>query len=135
MRAAPWGGGCGGGTPLAAVLLSAVQVLAALQLVLPLPAAADGGDFTLRSEPAAGDVEDEYFETVPQGLNSADSSTAPRLGALLEGPKGKQITQCVRKKEIVVFKDGYRSRAYCLSECTQVCALTINPPAKAEAGK
>lgn len=30
-------------------------------------------------------------------------------------------------KEIVVFKEGYRSRSYCLSECTQVCALTINP--------
>lgn len=43
------------------------------------------------------------------------------------------------RKEIVVFKDGYRSRSYCLSECTQVCALTINPPAKpattAAAGK
>lgn len=107
--AAPWGGGCGGGTPLAAVLLSAVQVLAALQLVLPLPAAADGGDFTLRSEPAAGDVEDEYFETVPQGLNSADSSTAPRLGALLEGPKGKQITQCVRKCVPTCLRGGQGS--------------------------
>lgn len=32
-----------------------------------------------------------------------------------------------RSKEIVVFKEGYRSRSYCLSECTQVCALTINP--------
>jgi hypothetical protein len=31
----------------------------------------------------------------------------------------------------VVFKEGYRSRSYCLSECTQICALEINPPAKA----
>lgn len=79
------------------LLLSAVQLLASLQLVLAPPAAADGGDFTIRSEPAAEDAEDQYFETVPQGLNSADSSTAPRLGALIEGPKGKQVQQCVRK--------------------------------------
>jgi hypothetical protein len=79
------------------LLLSAVQLLASLQLVLAPPAAADGGDFTIRSEAAAEDAEDQYFETVPQGLNSADSSTAPRLGALIEGPKGKQVQQCVRK--------------------------------------
>lgn len=26
---------------------------------------------------------------------------------------------CSHRKEIVVFKEGYRSRSYCLSECTQ----------------
>lgn len=110
-----------------------------------LPAAANGGDFTIRSEPPAGDTEEQYFETVPQvgwagtqfrlrppsppwlrgreepglllpplgaraldlppcgpsprllqGLASSDSSTAPRLGALIEGPKGKQVQQCTR---------------------------------------
>jgi hypothetical protein len=30
------------------------------------------------------------------------------------------------RKEIVVFKDGFRSRQYCLSECAQVCSLKIN---------
>jgi hypothetical protein len=25
-----------------------------------------------------------------------------------------------------VFKDGFRSRQYCLSECAQVCSLKIN---------
>ncbi|PSC68993.1 pyridoxal phosphate [Micractinium conductrix] len=125
------------------------QALAALQLAAAAPAWADGGDFTLRSTPGTEALEDEYFETVPQGLAASDSSTAPRLGSLLEGPNGKKIQQCTRKcvptcirggqgspglgpmsmrKEIVVFKDGYRSRSYCLSECTQVCALSINPP-------
>lgn len=28
-----------------------------------------------------------------------------------------------RRKEIVVFKEGYRSRSYCLSECTQARPL------------
>ena len=27
------------------------------------------------------------------------------------------------RRELIVFKDGYRTRKYCLSECTQVCAL------------
>lgn len=101
--AALWGGGDTSGsgaaaTPLAAALMSAVQLLAALQLAVPLPAAADGSDFTLRSQAVGeGAEEDTYFETVPQGLASADSSTAPRLGALIEGPKGKQVQQCTRK--------------------------------------
>jgi len=30
------------------------------------------------------------------------------------------------RREIVVFKEGFRSRKYCLSECTQVCALEAN---------
>jgi hypothetical protein len=85
------GSGSGGAQPLAPLLLAAVHALATLQLVLPLPSLADGGDFTIRSEPPAGDVEEDYFETVPQGLDSADSSTAPRLGSLIEGPKGKKV--------------------------------------------
>ena len=180
------GGGSGARPPwAAAALLSAVQVVAALHMVVALPAAADDGDFTLRSQPPAGQEQedDTYFETVPQGLNSADSSNGPRLGSLIEGPKGKQvramacllpdspillpcarpahhqrscaaqIQQCTRKcvptclrggqgapglgpmtmrKETasVVFKDGFRSRQYCLSECVEVCALSIDPPAK-----
>ena len=37
------------------------------------------------------------------------------------------------RHEAVVFKDGFRSRQYCLSECTQVCAASINGPAKGSA--
>jgi hypothetical protein len=32
------------------------------------------------------------------------------------------------RKEIVVFKEGYRTRSYCLSECIQVCALSLRAP-------
>lgn len=32
-----------------------------------------------------------------QGLASADVSTAPRLGSLIEGPLGKQVQQCTRR--------------------------------------
>lgn len=36
------------------------------------------------------------------------------------------------RKEIVVFKEGFRSRQYCLSECAQVCSLSIQgPPSQA----
>lgn len=86
---------------------------------------------------------------------AADSKAPVRLGRLLDGPKGKQVQQCARKcvptcirggqgapglgpmsvrKEIVVFKDGYRSRSYCLTECITVCALEIDPPATAAPG-
>lgn len=118
----------------------------------------DDGSFTLSSRPAEGDVEDQYFQTVPQGLDAADGKKAPRLGALLAGPKGKQVQACARKcvptcirggqgapglgpmsvrKDIVVFKDGYRSRNYCLTECITVCALSLDPapaPGAAEGG-
>lgn len=77
--------------PPAALLSSALQAL-------PLPAAADDGDFTLSSRGGSEEeFEEQYFETVPQGLSSEDSSTAPRLGSLIEGPRGKAVQQCARK--------------------------------------
>lgn len=110
----------------------------AAQAVPPLPASANTADFTLDVRPSERDVQEEYFQTVPQGLSSADEAPkGPRLGSLLEGPKGKEVQQCTRKcvptcirggqgapglgpmsvrKEIVVFKEGYRTRTYCLSE-------------------
>ena len=30
------------------------------------------------------------------------------------------------RKAPVVFKDGFRTRNYCLSECTQICSITVN---------
>lgn len=30
------------------------------------------------------------------------------------------------RRDVIVFKESFRSRSYCLSECTQVCALSIN---------
>ncbi|GAB4820899.1 hypothetical protein N2152v2_007945 [Parachlorella kessleri] len=115
-------------------------------LVLCTPALANTSNFTVRPQESE---EEQYFITVPQDLSSADGARdkAPRLGALIEGPKGKQVQQCTRtcvptcirggqgapglgpmsvRREIVVFKEGFRSRKYCLSECTQVCALEAN---------
>ncbi len=38
------------------------------------------------------------------------------------------------RKEVVVFKEGFRTRQYCLSECTQVCYLSIQGPLPAQGG-
>lgn len=96
------------------------------------------------------EAKEQYFQTVPQGLEAAEDSSkekSPRLSSYLQGPKGKEIQQCTRRctstcirggqgapglgpmavrKEVVVFKEGYRSGKYCLSECLQICALQIN---------
>ncbi|WIA35308.1 hypothetical protein OEZ86_003763 [Tetradesmus obliquus] len=84
---------------------------------------------------------------VPSELSAAGETAAPALSSLMAGSNRKQVEGCTRKcvptcirggegspglgpltmrKEIVVFKDGFRSRSYCLSECAQVCSLTIN---------
>lgn len=118
---------------------------------LPPASLASTADFTLDVRPSDNDPEEQYFQTAPQSLSSEDSAPkGPRLGSLLEGPRGKEVQQCARKcvptcirggqgapglgpmsvrKEVVVFKEGYRTRTYCLSECIQVCSLTLNPPA------
>ena len=121
------------------------------------PALANTQNFTIDVRPSEDEEdEDRYFQTVPQGLSSSEDikPKGPRLGSLLEGPKGKEVQQCARKcvptcirggqgapglgpmsvrKEVVVFKDGYRTRQYCLSECIQVCSLTLAPKAPAAA--
>ena len=58
-----------------------------------LPALAGTGDFTIeqRGATAQEELEEQYFQTVPQDLEAADTKTGPRLGALIEGPKGKQV--------------------------------------------
>ena len=71
----------------------------------------------------------------------------PNLEKLIKGEKGKEIQDCSRKciptclrggegapglgpmtvrRELVVFKEGFRDRRYCLTECTTVCALSFN---------
>ena len=94
-----------------------------------------------------------YIEDVPQGLSSGDVAErkTPNLVTLSKGPNGKEIEKCAGKciatctrggggapglgplsvrKAPVVFKEGFRSRAYCLNECTEICALTSKPAAK-----
>jgi hypothetical protein len=95
---------------------------------------------------------EQYFQTVPQGLNAGDDNDrgaekTPKLSTYLQGKNGKEIQQCTRRctatcirggqgapglgpmalrREVVVFKPGYRSGKYCLTECLQICALQIN---------
>jgi hypothetical protein len=33
------------------------------------------------------------------------------------------------RKDMVVLKEGFRSRNYCLSECTQVCSKALSSKA------
>lgn len=121
------------------VALVATQVLAVTTITAtaPLPVLANTENYTIDVRP--GTDEEGYFQTVPQGLDISADDKAPRvaLGKMLEGKKGKEVQQCVRKciptctrtgqgapglgpmtarKEMMVFKEGYHSRQYCLSE-------------------
>lgn len=79
-------------------------------------------------------------------LQGEDDRGVVGLGKLLKGDKGKEIQACSRKclpaclrggegapglgpmtvrRELVVFKEGFRDRKYCLTECTTVCALSF----------
>jgi hypothetical protein len=80
----------------------------------------------------------------PQSLASAPRVTAPPLSALTRGPRGAEVSACARRcvpgcvrggpgapglgpltlrKDAIVFGEtGFRSRSYCVSECTRVCA-------------
>lgn len=103
-----------------------------------------------RTEPAYSIA--QSLTTNPEELSASDASTGPRLSKLIEGPKGGAVVSCTRKclpaclrggegapglgpltvrRDPVKFKDGFRSRAYCLSECTQVCAASITGVAAA----
>eukprot|EP00198_Chlamydomonas_reinhardtii_P011024 XP_001700361.1 predicted protein [Chlamydomonas reinhardtii] len=86
----------------------------------------------------------DTFENVPTQLSAQGEVKDVPLSSVVSGPKKKEIEGCTRKcvptcarggdgapglgpisvrKEIVVFKEGFRSRQYCLSECARVCAV------------
>lgn len=89
-----------------------------------------------------------YIEDIPQGLSSGDGGEkAPSLRSLVKGTNTKEIEKCTGKcvvtctrggggapglgplsvrKAPVVFKEGFRSRQYCLSECAEICSITVN---------
>lgn len=138
---------CNAPVKRALAALAAAALVGLSPLACPEPSAADTSNYTIDTRQASGSEEDEdYFQTVPQGLSSAeDGPKGPKLSSLLEGPKGGEVQRCARKcvptcirggqgapglgpmsvrKEIVVFKEGYRTRQYCLSECIQVCSLS-----------
>lgn len=89
----------------------------------------------------------DTFENIPSQLSSPSTGPDVPLSSVVSGPKKKEIESCTRKcvptcirggdgapglgpisvrKDIVVFKEGFRSRQYCLSECAQVCALSLD---------
>lgn len=95
--------------------------------------------------PAQPDL--DTFENVPSALASDDEKKDVALSTVVAGPKQREIEGCTRKcvptcirggegapglgpislrKELVVFKQGFRTRQYCLSECVQVCALSLD---------
>ena len=106
---------------------------------------------TALAPPIAIAESDFYVEDIPLGLNSADARTGPNLKTLTKGANGKEIEKCATKciatctrggsgapglgplsvrKAPVVFKEGFRSRQYCLSECTEICSITVRDSKK-----
>ncbi|GER57163.1 hypothetical protein STAS_34947 [Striga asiatica] len=96
-------------------------------------------------EVSAPALPDETLSNIPQTL---DSICTPEHGCRkrykIQRPKsrkaeactGKCVTTCIQggygspgegpfniRRPLVVFKDGFRSRKYCLSECTDICNL------------
>ena len=116
---------------------SAAAAAAALTALAPPIAIAESGEF--------------YVEDIPLGLASSDARAAPNLRSLTKGANGKEIEKCATKciatctrggsgapglgplsvrKAPVVFKEGFRSRQYCLSECTEICSITVKDSKK-----
>ncbi|CAK9857510.1 unnamed protein product [Sphagnum jensenii] len=80
----------------------------------------------------------ETFENVPQTLSGADKAhriQRPK-SAKAESCTRKCVSTCIRggagapgegplnvRRPLVVFKEGFRSRQYCLIECSEICNL------------
>ena len=113
-------------------------------------ATAAAAALTALAPPIAIAESDFYVEDIPLGLNSADARTGPNLKTLTKGANGKEIEKCAQRhttctrggsgapglgplsvrKAPVVFKEGFRSRQYCLSECTEICSITVRDSKK-----
>ncbi|KAK9842494.1 hypothetical protein WJX81_002694 [Elliptochloris bilobata] len=87
----------------------------------------------------------DTMNNIPQELSSGGRSE-PSLAAAFSGERGREVQGCARKcvatcirggggapglgplalrKEPTVFKETFRSRGYCLGECTQLCSLSV----------
>lgn len=97
-----------------------------------------------------------YIEDIPSGLSASDgASKRQSLSSLVRGPNGKAIEACANKclatcarggsgtgapglgpisarRDPVIFKDGFRSREYCLYECTDICSIRVNAASRAK---
>ena len=88
-----------------------------------------------------GGYSSDTFENVPGMLGSGEGDgDSKALSSYFTGENRKDIEKCTRKcvptcirggsgpglgpismrKEVVVFKEGFRSRSYCLTECATV---------------
>jgi len=97
------------------------------------------------------DRDENYIENIAGSVSSSEGDERkPTLTSKVRGKNKKKIerctgqcvTTCVRGsfrstsgpglgpatilKEPFVFKDGFRSRRYCVEECLDYCALTMN---------
>ncbi|KAL3700880.1 hypothetical protein R1sor_018902 [Riccia sorocarpa] len=82
----------------------------------------------------------ETFENIPQELNQSGGDKPRRI----QKPKSKKAENCTQKclgtcirggagspgegpfnvrRPLIVFKEGFRSRQYCLIECSEICNL------------
>ncbi|XP_051148992.1 uncharacterized protein LOC127263804 [Andrographis paniculata] len=95
---------------------------------------------------AAAEVPDETLSNIPQTLSSVcpPGDKGCRKSYRIQRPKSRKAEACTSKcvgtciqggfgspgegpfnirRPLVVFKDTFRSRKYCLSECSDICNL------------
>lgn len=120
-------------------------------LLSPSAALASTSDYTFAARP--GTEQEALFDNIPGSLGSgADDPERVALGPLISGARGPEVQACARKctttcvrggegspglgpltlrGELIVFKEGFRSRKYCINECTVVCAKLVEKGAVA----
>ncbi|KAF5839500.1 hypothetical protein DUNSADRAFT_674 [Dunaliella salina] len=121
----------------ATLAMGAAIAVLGMSLLLSPPAAAIYGSAS----------SDDNFENIPGTLSSSTQGEdgSKQLSKVLGGKNGKQVQGCTRtclptcvrggsnggapglgplsmRRDIIVFKDGFRSRSYCLTECANACS-------------
>ncbi|RVW59299.1 hypothetical protein CK203_101690 [Vitis vinifera] len=64
----------------------------------------------------------ETLSNIPQTLSGECPSVQDCKKARIQRPKSRKAESCTIKP-LVVFKQGFRSRQYCLVECSDICNL------------
>ncbi|GKV26851.1 hypothetical protein SLEP1_g36073 [Rubroshorea leprosula] len=112
----------------------ATGLLAASSVLVPVPLA----------EAVEAPQEADTLANIPQTLSGECASTKDCKKARIQHPKSKKaesctvkcVNTCIRggdgspgegplniRRPLVVFKQGFRSRQYCLVECSDICNL------------
>ncbi|KAI3471582.1 hypothetical protein Pfo_028232 [Paulownia fortunei] len=129
--------------------LASTRVTAGKQIAAVLVAAAAAAAFVLSAdaiEMAAPQEQEETLSNIPQTLSSVCTPEQQdcKKRYKIQRPKSRKAEACTSKcvttctqggfgspgegpfstrRPLVVFKDGFRSRKYCLSECSDICNL------------